>query len=154
MNIINCVFQATGGNYKVNEKSHYGKYVMKVIIAALERQPHPTIDFGSTLDVKDWYKVLVNEHILLKIIYQKQCKRRETMTDKVRREASKLIHDMSRDDPDQLDCASMMFVNITILASDKPAMCNFKLIQFMFAHGCHVLADKFDYMEDAAKRKK
>jgi hypothetical protein len=147
-------FKPEGGNYKVNEKSHYGKYVMKVIIAALERQPHHTIDFGSTLDVKDWYKVLVNEHLLLKIIYQKQCKRRETITDKVRREASKLIHDMSRDDPDQLDCAATMFANITMFASDRPAMCNFKLIQFMFAHGFHVLADKFDYMEDPAKRKK
>jgi hypothetical protein len=39
-------FKPQGGNNKVNEKSHYGKYVMKVIIAALERQPHHTIDFG------------------------------------------------------------------------------------------------------------
>jgi hypothetical protein len=39
-------FKPQGGNYKVNEKSHYWKYVMKVIIAALERQPHHTIDFG------------------------------------------------------------------------------------------------------------
>jgi hypothetical protein len=46
-------FKPEGGNYKVNEKSHYGKYVMKVIIAALERQPHHTIDFGSTLYVND-----------------------------------------------------------------------------------------------------
>jgi hypothetical protein len=59
-------FKPQGGNYKLNEKSHYSKYVMKVIIAAPERQPHHTIDFGSTLDVKDWYKVLVNEHLLLK----------------------------------------------------------------------------------------
>jgi hypothetical protein len=29
-------FKPQGGNYKVNEKSHYGRYVMKVIIAALE----------------------------------------------------------------------------------------------------------------------
>jgi hypothetical protein len=61
---------------------------------------------------------------------------------------------MSRDDPDQLDCAARMFVNITMFASDRPAMCNFKLKQFMFAHGFHVLAEKLDYMEDAAKRKK
>jgi hypothetical protein len=92
---------------------------MKVIIAALERQPHHTIDFGLTLDVKDWYTVLINEHLLLNIIYQKQCKRRDTITDKVRREASKRIHDMSRDDPDQLDCAARMFANITMFASDR-----------------------------------
>jgi hypothetical protein len=61
---------------------------------------------------------------------------------------------MSRDDTDQLDCAATMFANITMFASDRPAMCNFKLIQFMFAHGFHVLADKFDYMEDADKREK
>jgi hypothetical protein len=59
-------FKPQGGNYKVNEKSHYGKYVMNVIIAALERQPHHTIDFGSTLDVKDWYQILVNDDLLLK----------------------------------------------------------------------------------------
>jgi hypothetical protein len=106
---------------------------MKVIIAALERKPHHTIDFASTLDVKDLYKVLVNEHLSLKIIYQKQCKRR---------------------DPDQLYCAGTMFANKAMFASDRPEMCNFKLIQFMLAHGFHVLADKFDYMEDAAKRGK
>jgi hypothetical protein len=38
---------------------------------ALEQQPHHTIDFGETLDMDDWYKVLVTEHLLLKIIYQK-----------------------------------------------------------------------------------
>jgi hypothetical protein len=46
-------FKPQGGNYKVNEKSHYGNYAMRVIVAAPELQPHHTIYFGSTLDVKD-----------------------------------------------------------------------------------------------------
>jgi hypothetical protein len=62
-------FKPHGGNYKVNEKSHYGKYVYKVIMTELERQPHHTNDFGATLDMNDWYKVLVTEHLLLKILY-------------------------------------------------------------------------------------
>jgi hypothetical protein len=91
-------FKPHGVNYKVNETSHYGKYVYKIIMTAIERQPHHNIDFGATLDMNDWYKVLVNKHLILKIIYQRQCKRRETITDKVRREASKLVQDMTEED--------------------------------------------------------
>jgi hypothetical protein len=72
----------------------------------------------------------------------------------VRREAFKLVQDMTGDDHEELDWDSRMFANITMFASDKPEMCNFKWIQLMFAHGFHVLADKIEYLNDAAKRKK
>jgi hypothetical protein len=147
-------FKPHGGSYKMNEKSHYDNFVYKGIMTALERQPHHTIDFGATLDMNDWYKVLVTGHLLLKIIYQKQCKRRETITDKVRRETSKLVQDMMEEDHEELHWSSRMFDNITMFASDKPEMCNFKWIQLMFAHGSHVIADKMEYLDDAAKRKK
>jgi hypothetical protein len=61
---------------------------------------------------------------------------------------------MIGDDNEQLDWAATMLVNITMFASDKSEMCNFKWIQLTLAHGSRVLAGKIEYQDDAAKRGK
>jgi hypothetical protein len=70
----------------------------------------------------------------------------------MRRDASKLVQDMMGDDHEQLYWSARMFANITMSALDKPEICNFKWIQLVFAHGFHVIADKIEYQDDAAKR--
>jgi hypothetical protein len=52
------------------------------------------LDFCDTIRMDNWFKILGNEHLILKLIYQKQHKCRTTITDTVHHEVFDLVQGM------------------------------------------------------------